>query len=71
MHWANGDWNHVFDEFPLLRLTRPLGAPLTEGYVALDGAFRFSRSFDNLDVNLAVPAIGRPLCNPRHQRRVR
>ena len=58
VHWANSGWDHVFAEFP--QLTQPLGAPLTEGYVASDGGFSFSRSFEHLDVTLRCrPSGGR------------
>ena len=50
LHWANGGWEHVFDDFPQLQL--PLGAPRTPSFQRSASGFQFSRSFEHLDVSL-------------------
>jgi hypothetical protein len=65
-HWSNNGWDTVFDDFP--QLTRPLGAPLSATF-RRDGPFKFSRSFEHLDVKLdchptptCAKHIGEPSC---------
>lgn len=47
--WDNAGWDTVFTDFP--HLTRPIGEPQAPSFQR-DGPFKFSRSFEYVDVTL-------------------